>query len=327
MLDWNDILNFTKHGNPAPTQTVRKTEAEWREQLSAETYRITRTQGTEPPFQSAMCQLFEPGQYACTCCGTLLFDASEKFDSGTGWPSFTQPVTPNTIAYHADRSHGMIRVETTCNTCDAHLGHVFPDGPPPSGLRYCINAVALKKIKTQTQPETATFGGGCFWCTEALFRELAGVQSVVSGYSGGHVNAPHYRQVCSGNTGHAEVIQVVFDPSIISYRELLKIHMMTHDPTTLNQQGADKGTQYRSIIFTHDEQQAQTAKSLLASLQKEYHDPIVTEICPSETFYKAEEYHQDYYNLNSNTGYCQFVISPKLHKFRQEYNDKLATIS
>ncbi|MBZ5521924.1 MAG: peptide-methionine (R)-S-oxide reductase MsrB [Acidobacteriia bacterium] len=146
MLQWNDVLRYAKDGNPTPDRRVIKTDEEWRRQLSAEEYRVTRQKGTEHAFSSAMCDLFEPGIYACVCCGTIMFDASEKFDSGTGWPSFTQPVNVNAIAYHVDGSHGMERVETVCNTCDAHLGHVFPDGPMPSRLRYCMNAVALRKL-------------------------------------------------------------------------------------------------------------------------------------------------------------------------------------
>ena len=146
MLKWSDVLSFGKHGNPPPPDhKVVKTDAEWRAQLTPEEYTVTRQAGTERAFSSAMCGLFEPGLYACRCCGTLLFDASEKFESGTGWPSFTQPVASNAIAYHTDTQYGMVRVETVCNTCDAHLGHVFPDGPKPSGLRYCMNALALKK--------------------------------------------------------------------------------------------------------------------------------------------------------------------------------------
>ena len=146
MQSWNDILTITKQGNPPPPRRVERTDAEWRELLTEEQYHVTRRKGTERPFSSEMCSLFEPGQYACVCCDTLLFDSAGKFDSGTGWPSFAQPVDPNVIAYHADTSHGMRRVETTCNICDAHLGHVFPDGPAPSGLRYCINALALRKL-------------------------------------------------------------------------------------------------------------------------------------------------------------------------------------
>lgn len=147
MLRWNDVLAFAKEGNPEPPRVVRKTDAEWREALSPAEYHVTREHGTERAFSSEMCSLFEPGRYACVCCGTLLFDASSKFESGTGWPSFTQPVEPNVIAYHVDESYGMVRVETLCGVCEAHLGHVFPDGPPPSGLRYCMNAVALRKLE------------------------------------------------------------------------------------------------------------------------------------------------------------------------------------
>lgn len=145
MLKWEDISRFADTGNPEPEQTVRKTEQEWCEQLSLEAYIVLRDKGTERPFSSQMCGLFEPGRYCCAGCGTLLFDAQEKFESGSGWPSFTQPVTENAVAYHNDASHGMQRVEVTCNSCEGHLGHVFPDGPAPSGLRYCINALALEK--------------------------------------------------------------------------------------------------------------------------------------------------------------------------------------
>lgn len=147
MIRWAEVMRIVESGNPPPDRRVERTEEEWRESLSAEEYRVARGKGTERPFSSQMCSLFEPGLYACVCCGEPLFDSEEKFESGTGWPSFTQPVEPNVVAYHADLSHGMHRVETTCNTCDAHLGHVFPDGPPPTGLRYCINAVALRKIE------------------------------------------------------------------------------------------------------------------------------------------------------------------------------------
>lgn len=147
MLTWKDVIHFASGNNPIPEKRVEKSPAEWEELLTPEQFRITRMQGTERAHSSNMCSLFEPGKYKCTCCDTLLFDASEKFESGTGWPSFTQPIKDNAIAYHKDSSFGMVRVEVVCNTCDAHLGHVFPDGPEPSGLRYCINAVSLKKVK------------------------------------------------------------------------------------------------------------------------------------------------------------------------------------
>ncbi len=144
-LTWPDVLRAADQGAPKPPRRVEKTEAEWRELLDEETFSVTRQHGTERPFSSEMCGVFEPGRYQCACCSTVLFDATKKFDSGTGWPSFSQPLGDNVVAYRADHSHGMTRVETLCNVCDAHLGHVFPDGPPPTGLRYCINAVALRK--------------------------------------------------------------------------------------------------------------------------------------------------------------------------------------
>jgi len=149
MLKWMDIIRFANKGNPVPPQRVEKSEEDWRILLSPEAYRVTRNKGTERAHSSDMCSLFEPGKYACTCCKTPLFDASEKFESGSGWPSFTQPIDVSHVAYHKDWSYGMRRIETICNVCDAHLGHVFPDGPTPSGLRYCINAVALDKIQQE----------------------------------------------------------------------------------------------------------------------------------------------------------------------------------
>ena len=145
MLTWKKIENFVKNGVPAPENKVIKTEEEWRKLLSDDVFLITRQSGTEHAFSSEMCSRFEPGVYACVCCGTLLFDASEKFDSQSGWPSFTQPLIENAIAYTADTTHMMTRIEVACNCCDAHLGHVFPDGPEPSGLRYCINSLSLKR--------------------------------------------------------------------------------------------------------------------------------------------------------------------------------------
>lgn len=140
-------MNYAKNGNLEPPRRVVKSDQEWRQELSDEQFRITRLKGTERAFSSEMCSLFEPGLYKCVCCGTVLFDSAEKFESGTGWPSFTQPVQPNVIAHQMDKSFGMVRVETTCNVCDAHLGHVFPDGPAPSGLRFCINALSLEKVE------------------------------------------------------------------------------------------------------------------------------------------------------------------------------------
>ena len=171
----------------------------------------------------------------------------------------------------------------------------------------------------------ATFGAGCFWCVEAVFQELQGVQSVKSGYTGGTVDNPTYEEVCGGNTGHAEVCQIEFDPSQIRYEELLEVFWKTHDPTTLNRQGADQGTQYRSAIFYHDDEQRQLAEKYLAKLDKSgaWNSAIVTEIAPLTIFYPAEEKHDDFYRLNPNYGYCQAVIDPKMEKFRKVFQDKL----
>jgi peptide-methionine (S)-S-oxide reductase len=172
--------------------------------------------------------------------------------------------------------------------------------------------------------ELATFGGGCFWCTEAVFQQIKGVEHIVSGYTGGTVpGKPTYREVCSGLTGHAEVIQITFNPSVISYEDLLIIFMTTHDPTTLNRQGGDVGTQYRSAIFYHNEEQKNIAERVIASLSKYFDNDIVTEISPIVTFHEAEDYHQNYYANNQNQGYCSFVITPKLAKLRKLHADKL----
>jgi peptide-methionine (S)-S-oxide reductase len=178
---------------------------------------------------------------------------------------------------------------------------------------------------SSAQTETATFGGGCFWCTEAIFRSLKGVETVESGYSGGKVKNPSYQEVCTGETGHAEVIQITFDPKVISFRELLEVFWETHDPTTLNQQGADRGTQYRSAVFYHSEEQKEEATKYKAELNKEnvFGKPVLTEITAFDKFYKAEDYHQNYFANNRSQGYCQFVIVPKLEKFRKIFKDKL----
>ena len=173
--------------------------------------------------------------------------------------------------------------------------------------------------------DTATFAAGCFWCVEAVFQELKGVLSVTSGYTGGKIKNPTYREVCSGLTGHAEACQIIFDPAVITYDELLEAFWSSHDPTTLNRQGADQGTQYRSAIFYHNEDQKKLAESYKAKLNTEnaFDKPIVTEISPASVFYKAEDYHQNYYNENGDAPYCTFVIAPKLEKFRKVFKDKI----
>jgi peptide-methionine (S)-S-oxide reductase len=183
----------------------------------------------------------------------------------------------------------------------------------------------VNEVSNKAGLETATFGSGCFWCTEAIFLNVDGVEKVVSGYMGGKVKNPTYREVCSGLTGHAEVIQLTYDPAEVTYEELLEIFWQTHDPTTLNKQGADEGTQYRSVVFYHNDEQKRLAEFYKKKLDdaKAFNDPIVTEISPASDFYKAEDYHQNYYNLNSSAPYCSFVIQPKLQKFKKVFNEKL----
>lgn len=172
--------------------------------------------------------------------------------------------------------------------------------------------------------EEMTVGGGCFWCTEAVFDEIKGIEKVVSGYSGGEVpGIPTYREVCSGLTGHAEVVQITFDPSVVSYEDLLMVFMTTHDPTTLNRQGGDRGTQYRSVIFYHNDQQKLVAEKVLEKMNSYYSEPIVTELSPLEKFYPAENEHQDYYANNPSQAYCAAVISPKIAKLRKLHSEKL----
>lgn len=189
--------------------------------------------------------------------------------------------------------------------------------------------VLLVNIKLSSQNnknmEVATFGSGCFWCTEAIFQQLKGVESAVSGYSGGTVKNPSYKEVCTGSTGHAEVIQIRYNPDIITFKELLEIFWKTHDPTTLNRQGADVGTQYRSVIFYHNQSQKKLAEEYKKKLDEAniFNNPIVTEITEFKEFYKAEDYHQEYYNNNKSQSYCNFVITPKIEKFKKVFNEKL----
>lgn len=188
-----------------------------------------------------------------------------------------------------------------------------------------IIVASIYGIDTNQKMELATFGNGCFWCSEAVFQQLDGVTKVESGYSGGSVVNPTYKAVCSGSTGHAEVLQITYDPDKISFKELLEVFWATHDPTTLNRQGNDVGTQYRSAIFYHNEDQRLQAEKYMKSLDQSgaFDDPIVTEITRFDKFYKAEDYHQNYYNLNGSQPYCQFVIKPKVDKFKKAFADKL----
>ena len=193
-----------------------------------------------------------------------------------------------------------------------------------TGTLFSQNNTKTKKM-TQTDFETITLGGGCYWCVEAVYENLKGVKSVVSGFSGGKNANPSYEEVCSGTTGHAEVVQITFDKNVTNLDEIFKVFFTVHDPTTLNRQGADKGTQYRSVIFYNNEEQKKEAQSIISDLNKAkvYQNPIVTTLEPFTKFYKAEDYHQNYYANNKNQPYCQMVIQPKIEKFEKVFKDKL----
>lgn len=323
MLTWIDVIKFANNGSPAPDRRVEKTEEEWKSVLTPEQFQIARLKGTERAGTGEFCERHEPGLYGCICCGTPLFDSRVKFESGSGWPSFTQPVKENAIKYEKDTSYGMVRVEVMCNVCDAHQGHVFPDGPDPSGLRYCINSASMQLIEENKAEATAVIGGGCFWCTEAVFQRIKGVTKVESGYSGGIVKNPTYKEICTGKTGHAEVIRITYNPRELSYADLLRIFFSTHDPTTLNRQGYDSGTQYRSVIFFRDEEEQKVAEEIKREMKAYFTDPVVTEISALGAYYPAEDYHQNYYNQNGEQPYCRAVIDPKVKKLRNMFKDRL----
>ncbi len=324
MLNWLDIIKFAKGENPKPDRYVLQTEDEWKQVLTPEQFRITRKHGTERPFSGEHCQAFDPALYGCVCCESWLFESRDKFESGTGWPSFTQPVKENAVKYVFDESHEMRRVEVRCNVCQAHLGHVFPDGPMPSGLRFCLNSVSLKKVKTvDSSMKLATLGGGCFWCTEAIFQQLKGVKSVLSGYSGGHEKNPTYNQVCTGKTGHAEVIQIVYDSDLIQLEDLIQVHLHSHNPTSPNRQGADKGNQYRSIVFYRNEEEKKLIEQVIQKEQISFEAPICTQVVPFEIFYPAEDRHHNYYNRDPEKPYCKNIINPKLTKLREKFAKKV----
>lgn len=291
--------------------------------LTPEEARIILNDGTEPAFCGNLLDNKKAGVYTCRLCSLPLFTSDDKFNSGTGWPSFFQPFDADHVKYHKDTSHGMTRVEIVCTRCGGHLGHVFDDGPKPTGLRYCVNSASLEFVERNadgsiTWPEaskpiatqSAYFGGGCFWGIEDRFQKTPGVISAVSGYMGGKLENPTYKQVCNGDTGHAEVVQVVYDPARVSYEDLLKAFFRYHDPTQLNRQGPDVGDQYRSAIFGTPEQVAK-ARAFIeerqASSPRFKGKKIVTQVETLEkagTFYKAEPYHQDY---NERTGHECYI--------------------
>jgi len=323
----------------------KKPDAEQlRSKLTPEQFAVTQQCGTEPPFHNAYWDNKKPGIYVDVISGEPLFSSLDKFDSHSGWPSFTRPIKSTEVVEKKDTTHGMTRVEVRSKDADSHLGHVFEDGPGPTGLRYCINSASLKFIPVERmeaegygallepfvkaglaqattgvpaadkavaagQRETAILAGGCFWGMEEILRKIPGILETTVGYSGGTVANPTYKQVCTGRTGHAEAIKVVFDPTKLTYEGLLGYFFRMHDPTTLNQQHNDIGTQYRSAIFYTSDEQKQVAERVKAQVTKsgKWKRPIVTEITKAGEFYSAEDYHQKYL-LKNPGGYTCHVL-------------------
>ncbi len=304
-LFFQETISFFNSKNGVTLRKVNKTKEEWKKILSLEQFRVMFEKGTEPAFSGKYNDFWEKGYYLCAACGSVLFSSEDKYDHGTGWPSFKASFSEANLEYAQDYSLGWPRLEVICSSCGAHLGHLFFDGPEPTGRHYCLNSVALNFVPEdeikENLPEKATFAGGCFWGIEDKFSQIEGVLNTAVGFSGGHLKNPTYEQVCSGKTGHAESVEIVYDPKKISYEDLVRKFFSFHDPTQLNRQGPDIGTQYRSVIFYRDEKQRQIAIRIKEELEKSGvygRKKIVTEIVPYEEFFRAEEYHQKYFLKN-----------------------------
>jgi peptide methionine sulfoxide reductase msrA/msrB len=287
--------------------------------LSKEEKHIIEEKGTEAPYSGKYEKNTEKGIYICKRCSAPLYKSEDKFDAHCGWPSFDDEL-PKAVKRTKDADG--IRTEITCSNCGAHLGHVFTgEHMTKKNVRHCVNSIAMDFIPAdRVKKETIVLGAGCFWCTEAVFKMIPGVLEILPGYAGGTVENPSYEQVCSGNTGHAEVAKIEYNPDQTNLETLLEIFFSMHDPTSLNKQGNDVGTQYRSIILFTTNEQEREIKKFIKKIESDYEKPLITELTSLEKFYPAEISHQDYFKKNPLQPYCMFVISPKVKKMKVKFN-------
>ncbi|MBL7033325.1 MAG: bifunctional methionine sulfoxide reductase B/A protein [Candidatus Delongbacteria bacterium] len=271
-------------------------------ELTPEEERVILHKGTEAPFSGVYNDYQEEGTYICKRCSTPLYVSGDKFDSHCGWPSFDDAI-PGAVLNQPD-ADGQ-RTEILCNKCGAHLGHVFNgEQLTDKNTRYCVNSISMDFLPAKApQPQTAVFAGGCFWGVEYYFEQVEGVLTTRVGYIGGDLEHPEYGQVSSGTTGHAEALEVTFDPTLTSFEQLARLFFEIHDPTQVDRQGPDIGTQYRSAIFYQDEEQRKTANKLISLLRGKGYE-IATQLHPATDFWEAESYHQDYYQVTGKQPYC-----------------------